>query len=221
MSEKEDLKINIHGKIYHTDPLKVTNSKAEPIITENTDAQNEYVQPNAPELCEYKINKSPDYSKDISTDAGITVKASASYTYNVGRDNADNAIKASVNVAKLDYYGTVYNFAKIQPNSVKGLPKECVVNLINAVNEQFDKDITKEVTFPKELKGFNRSNDVNGNAVIKAFYKDNTSEMIRGGKVMDFCARYGVKTTDYNKSYKTVDGLRNSSLKSAKSIEER
>ncbi len=69
----------------------------------------------------------------------------------------------------------------------------------------------------ENLKGFNRANDTNGNAVLKAFYKDGTSEIIRGGRVTEFYIKYGVKSSDYNKSYKTIDGLRQSTLKQDKS----
>jgi len=62
----------------------------------------------------------------------------------------------------------------------------------------------------KKLIKFNRTNDINGNAIIKAFYSDNTTEIIRGGAVNDFYIKNNVTWSSYNKSYKSIAGLRNS-----------
>lgn len=87
------------------------------------------------------------------------------------------------------------------------------------LTEHADYEAHLKEVFPKDLKGFNRANDINGNAVIKAFYKDGSTEMIRGSKVEDFYQRYDKSWTDRNKAYKTVDGLRKSSLNSCKEHE--
>lgn len=62
----------------------------------------------------------------------------------------------------------------------------------------------------KKLVKFNRTNDINGNAVIKAFYSDNTTEIIRGGAVNDFYIKNNITWSSYDKSYKSISGLRNS-----------
>lgn len=59
----------------------------------------------------------------------------------------------------------------------------------------------------KELLKFNRANDINGNAVLKAFYKDGTTEIIRGGKVEEFYRDHRVTWSDRNKFYKSLSGL--------------
>lgn len=62
----------------------------------------------------------------------------------------------------------------------------------------------------KTLTKFNSTVDINGNSVVKAFYSDNTTEIIRGGAVQDFYIRHGVKWNDREKFYKSISGLRNS-----------
>lgn len=62
----------------------------------------------------------------------------------------------------------------------------------------------------KKLIKFNRTNDINGNAIIKAFYSDHTTEIIRGGAVNDFYIKYNTTWSGYDKSYKSISGLRNS-----------
>lgn len=74
--------------------------------------------------------------------------------------------------------------------------------------------------FIKDLKGFNSAADKNGNTVLKAFYKGDTAEIIRGNRVKDFYAHYNVQESDSNKTYKSVDSLRGSKLDSNK-VEER
>ncbi len=91
-------------------------------------------------------------------------------------------------------------------------------DVINALRDM-DMKVHTPSEFAKELKGFNRTNDTNGNAVIKAFYKGGTAEIIRGGRVNDFYKHYNVKASDYNKKYSSVDSLRKSKMPTEKSEE--
>lgn len=101
--------------------------------------------------------------------------------------------------------------------------KSVLPEVIDQIQEEAQKEADDRAykahlkeTFPKDLKGFNRSNDINGNAVLKAFYKDGSTEMVRGGKVEDFYQRYNKSWSDREKFYKTIDGLRKSSLNNSR-----
>lgn len=52
----------------------------------------------------------------------------------------------------------------------------------------------------KEIKKIHSANDRNGNKILKVFYKDNTTEIIRGGHVYDF-------PIINDKHYKSLSGL--------------
>lgn len=52
----------------------------------------------------------------------------------------------------------------------------------------------------KEVKKVYSTNDRNGNKILKVFYTDNTTEIIRGSKVYDF-------SVINDKHYKSLSGL--------------
>lgn len=91
-------------------------------------------------------------------------------------------------------------------------------DVISALRD-IDMIVRSKSQFVQELKGFNRTNDKNGNAVLKAFYKNGTSEIIRGGRVNDFYIHYGVRSSDYNKRYDSESGLQKSHFDSKNTIE--
>ena len=52
----------------------------------------------------------------------------------------------------------------------------------------------------KQIKKVHSANDINGNKILKVFYIDNTSEIIRGSKVYNF-------PIINDKHYKSLSGL--------------
>lgn len=52
----------------------------------------------------------------------------------------------------------------------------------------------------KEVKKIHSANDINGNKVLKVFYADNTTEIIRGSRTYDF-------PIINDKHYKSLSGL--------------
>ena len=63
----------------------------------------------------------------------------------------------------------------------------------------------------KQVSGWNKSLDINGNAIAKIFYEDNTSEVLGNGKSAEFINSNG--NSSYSKFYQSLSGLRNSKLK--------
>lgn len=63
----------------------------------------------------------------------------------------------------------------------------------------------------KQVSGWNKSLDINGNAIVKIFYEDGACEILGNGKSAEFINSNG--NSSYNKFYQSLSGLRNSKLK--------
>lgn len=153
-------------------------------------------------MTDNEIDKTCEYMLSDFTD----------YLYEQGYFEEDNDFGEDDIQAFKDYFDETF-----LDNLKETLP--CVMEALNEERNEAEHKQNIIERFPKELKGFNRANDINGNAVLKAFYKDGTNELIRDGRVQDFYERYNVKFNDYHKSYKSVDTLRTSNIKSNINIE--
>ena len=60
----------------------------------------------------------------------------------------------------------------------------------------------------KTIVKWNKSLDINGNAIAKIFYSDGTTEMLGNGKTAELKNKMG--NSSYSKFYKSRSGLRNS-----------